>query len=363
MSPVRSGSRLRWPEFLRAFAAQLIVWHHLAYYGPMSDAARPLAPALLDAMAQHGRLAVQVFLVLAGFLAARALAPGGRPSTEPPLALVGRRAWRLLPPYWAALGLAVVAAVLARLGMAHEVIPALPSPADLLAHAALLHSVLGIDSLSAGVWYVAIDLQLFALLAGLGALSARLAPRLGLAPQALLPGAVVLLGAASMLHFNRDAAWDAWAPYFFGAYALGIAAAWLPEAGAARRAAVVLLVLAAAALALDFRVRLALALGTALFVAAAARLPARPWPAALERLVDFLARTSYATFLVHFPVMLLVAALVQQLAPHSPALNAAGMVLAWLASLALAARLHRHVEQPAAAWLTRGRQGASRQTA
>lgn len=354
---------MQWPELLRAFAAQVIVWHHLAYYGPMSDAARPLAPALLDALAEYGRLAVQVFLVLAGFLAARSLAPDGRPSTEPPLALVGRRAWRLLPPYWVALGLAVGAAALARLGMAHDVIPAAPAPAELLAHAALLHSVLGIDSLSAGVWYVAIDLQLFALLAVLCALSARLAPRLGLGPQDLLAGAVLLLGAASMLHFNRDAAWDVWAPYFFGAYALGIAAAWLPEAGAARRAAIVLFVLAAVALAFDFRVRLALALGTALLVAAVVGLPARPWPAALARLVGFLARTSYATFLGHFPVMLLVAALVQQLAPHSPAFNAAGLALAWLGSLALAALLHRHVEQPAAAWLARGKRPASRQPA
>ena len=33
---------------LKAVAAQLIVLHHLAFYGPMADLARPLLPATID---------------------------------------------------------------------------------------------------------------------------------------------------------------------------------------------------------------------------------------------------------------------------------------------------------------------------
>ena len=62
---------------LKAAAAQLIVLHHLAFYGPMADRAWPLAPALWSFLADQGRYAVQVFLVVGGLLTARSLAPEG----------------------------------------------------------------------------------------------------------------------------------------------------------------------------------------------------------------------------------------------------------------------------------------------
>ena len=82
-----------------------------------------------------------------------------------------------------------------------------------------------IDALSAGVWYVAIDFQLFALMTLLLWLGRR--PRW---PQALLLGLML----ASLFFFNRDEDWDNWALYFFGAYGMGAAAFW---AGNARRPA------------------------------------------------------------------------------------------------------------------------------
>jgi hypothetical protein len=53
-------------------------------------------------------------------------------------------------------------------------LPGEPEFTQFLAHALLLHSVMGIDSLSAGVWYVAIDFQLFALMLALLWLGQRL---------------------------------------------------------------------------------------------------------------------------------------------------------------------------------------------
>ena len=64
---------------LKAGAAQLIVLHHLAFYGPMSDHVQPMWPALIDWLGDSARIAVQVFLVIGGFLAAKSLAPGGLP--------------------------------------------------------------------------------------------------------------------------------------------------------------------------------------------------------------------------------------------------------------------------------------------
>ena len=47
-------------DTLKGLACIAIVWHHLAFYGPMSDVALPLAPNLIAWLYDHARLAVQV---------------------------------------------------------------------------------------------------------------------------------------------------------------------------------------------------------------------------------------------------------------------------------------------------------------
>ena len=47
-----------WINGLKAGAAQLIVLHHLAFYGPMSDYVQPLWPELLDWLGGSARIAV-----------------------------------------------------------------------------------------------------------------------------------------------------------------------------------------------------------------------------------------------------------------------------------------------------------------
>jgi peptidoglycan/LPS O-acetylase OafA/YrhL len=317
-------------DWLKAGASQLIVWHHLALYGPMSDVVQPQAPALVGWLVDHARIAVQVFLVVAGFLAAHSLLGRAGP---PPAAvrLVWRRYLRLARPYFVALVLAVAAAALARALVAHPTIPAAPTAAQLAAHALLLHDVAGVDALSAGVWYVAIDVQLYALFVVLFALAqGRAVPALAL---------VAALAVASLFWFNRDASLDAWAPYFWGAYALGIGAWWASRRSRRAAWAVALAAVVLLALALDWRNRIALAGATALLLVVAAdrRL--------LEsRVVAWAARISYPLFLVHYPVALVVGALVWRLWPTSVAANAAGLVAAWLASLLAAALLHRVAE-------------------
>ena len=64
-------------NLMKAGAAQLIVLHHLAFYGPMSDHVRPMWPSLIEWLSDTARIAVQVFLVIGGFLAAKSLWPAG----------------------------------------------------------------------------------------------------------------------------------------------------------------------------------------------------------------------------------------------------------------------------------------------
>jgi len=84
---------------------------------------------------------------------------------------------------------------------------------------------LGLDSLSAGVWYVAIDFQLFALMLVLLWLARRMADRTS-AQRWMTLVLVGGLAAWSLLVFNTDPGWDNWAVYFFAAYALGALAWW-----------------------------------------------------------------------------------------------------------------------------------------
>ena len=136
-------------NLLKAVAAQLIVLHHLAFYGPMADHARVLAPGLFDFLAGDARIAVQVFLVIGGFLAAKSLSPHGLPGIVSPLQTVYRRYVKLAPPFLVAMLLAIGASALASMWMTHPSISAPPSFAQLSAHALLLHDVLGYEALSA----------------------------------------------------------------------------------------------------------------------------------------------------------------------------------------------------------------------
>lgn len=335
--------RLPFVDALKAFGSQLIVLHHLAFYGPMSDWTHQLAPGLVGWFSQHARMAVQIFLVVAGFLAARSLAPDGVLRSDRALTLLWQRFVRVSLPLMVALLLAMVCTEIARYWMAHDSLPAPPTLWQFVAHALLVHSLLGVDSLSAGVWYVAIDVQLFALLLGLLWLGRRLGVHLTpVAP--LLVAAVVL---ASLFHFNRDSGWDNWALYFFGAYGLGALAFWVSRADAGRRAPVWLagmVLLTVLSLALDWRTRIALALGVALTLAWAHRSGwLFTWPR--SRALGYLGRISYGVFLLNFPVALVVNAWFTRYASPDAWTQTLGVLVAWLACNLAGAAFHHGVEQ------------------
>ncbi len=330
--------RLPLIDLLKVLASQLIVLHHLAFYGPMSEIAHSLAPSLLDWLAREGRLAVQVFLVVGGFLAARSLASRNALRIERPLLLIWRRYCRLAIPLVAALALAIACAAAARSILPLDTTPGKPGLAQLFAHLLLLQDLLGYEALSAGVWYVAIDFQLYALMVVLIWLSRRWAMTL-----------VAGLAVASLFHFNRIPAWDDSALYFFGAYALGALACW--AGGQPRRFGMLALMVAAVALALmlDFRSRIAVALASAVLLGLTFR-PMR-LPPAPGLALAFLGDISYSVFLVHYPVCLVVNAAFGRAFPADPAANALGMLLAWGLSLLAGALFHRYVERPGGTWL------------
>lgn len=338
--------RLHGIDALKGIACALIVWHHLAFYGPMSDVVHSVAPALMNWLYNYGRMAVQVFLVVGGFLAAGSLAPQGTATFTQPGRLLLRRYRRLVPPYLVALAVSVLVAALVRPWFAHPSVPAAPSLLQVVAHVLLLQDVLGQEALSAGVWYVAIDFQLFVSSVLVFAFARRLQQRWPQTPAHLGMGLMLLLGAASLFFFNRLAGLDVTALYFLGSYTLGMMAFWASRAASGAKRAQWLLaiaVLGGAALLLEFRGRIALALVVALgLVWLQTSAVARQWREPLWLLK--LGRISYSVFLIHFPVNLLVNAVVGFFWPTQLMANALGLLVAFLLSLLAGAVLYRSVE-------------------
>lgn len=348
-------SRILLVDLLKAVAAQFIVLHHLAWYGPLSDQAVMLAPwvaSIRDWLADFGRYAVAVFFATGGFLAAQTLSPRGLGPGNVPGCLIRDRYFRLILPFAAAMLLAIVAALLARQWMTHESIGNPPGILQILAHLTLLHTLLGVESLSAGVWYVAIDFQLYALLVALLWLGER-GWRRSASPEASAEFShailVLLFALASLFYFNHDARWDATAFFFFGAYALGIGAGWAIRSPHRTRILWVVFIVGGLSLWAHFRPRIALALVTALLLGCT-----RLHMTRLEmRTLHYFGGVSFALFLVHFPVCLVVNAAFQRFAPADPAIAAFGVLIAWLASNFAADLFHRFIELPLARWQKR----------
>ncbi|WP_428002026.1 acyltransferase family protein [Acidovorax sp.] len=337
-------------DMVKGLACAAIVCHHLAFYGPMSDIAAPLAPWLMAWLYDYGRMAVQVFLVLGGYLAAASLAPQGVARFDSAGAVITKRFVRLVVPYAVALLLAVLVSALVRSWMDHHSVPDEPTLAQLLANALLLQDIVREGALSAGVWYVAIDFQLFVLSvlvwAAVRALPggwARLnGPVIG---KSLL----VALTATSLWVFNLDSSLDMWGWYFFGSYGLGMMAYWAVKSPRSIGWLALMVLLGGIALAMEYRGRIALALVVSVLLVVALRSARlRQWQgvAPLVRL----GQMSYSVFLVHFAVCLLVNAVVGHLFPESPVVNALGMVLAFTLSLMAGRELYQRVERHVPTW-------------
>ena len=353
MPAAASAGRMPLLDSVKGIACLFIVGHHLCRYGPMPEASATLAPRLIGWLGHDGRLAVQVFLVIAGFLAAASLAPEGvLRARQGPWQRVWQRYARLAMPYLAALCVSVLVAAAIRPWFDHEAVPAAPMFAQLLAHGLLLQDLLGYDALSTGVWYVAIDFQLFVLALAMVMLAEWLQRRwrLDAARAAWLLAVLVLaMAAASLFAFNLRAELDSTAFYFIGSYGLGMLAFWLGRIERTERWVAALVLLAAlgvVALLWDWRIRIAIALGMALLLAVLQRrgwLSAPPLWLAAEPLL-WLGRISYSLFLIHFPVILLVNAVVVQLGVHAPWIDLLGMVAAVALAIGAAALLYRWVE-------------------
>ena len=361
-------------DAIKAAGCLLIVLHHLAFYGPMSDVVAKAWPGVVNWLYDHGRLAVQFFLVCAGFLTAGSLARYESLALSEALKLAWQRYLRLAIPLLAALSFTVLVSEWVRPGFAHASLSAPPDWGQALAHVALMQHLLDLEALSAGIWYVAIDLQLYAMaLACLVVLKAwplaqtahPIVQSANMAQQGdpRRCGFWLVLVCASLWWWNLDTDLDDLGVYFWGSYGLGLLA-WEARrcatlgSSAARarfwRMGVLLLLVGGVAWWLEPRVRIAVAWGVAALLVAVPEswfgseaLGYSRWRAA----VQWLSGVSYSVFLIHFGVCLAVNAAITAHWPDGLWANALGMLLALLLSLLCGDWLHRLSErQPPTLW-------------
>ena len=202
-------------DALKALASQLIVWHHMAAYGPISDAVQQLSPTLITWLYDYARIAVQIFFVIGGYLLARSIFSVKNNISSITLNILNRYL-RLLVPFFFALILAIVCAAISRDLSHHEFIPDIPKLSQFLSHLLLLQGVLNFDSLMAGSWFIAVDFQLFFVMLCIAWLGGKVTD----SRKAILV-IITIASSLSLFWFNRNPQYDDWAIYFFGAYGLG----------------------------------------------------------------------------------------------------------------------------------------------
>ena len=306
----------------------------------MADTMTLVWPQLMEWLYRYARLAVQVFLVVGGYLAAQSVM--SKPIQQP-LISIAKRYLRLVPFYVFALTLISLAVAVSRNTIHADWLPNEPTLWQFVAHGLLLHDIFGFEALSSGAWYVAIDFQLYALLILLCyALQSPTNKRLSIV--------VALLCAASMWLFNRMDELDIWAIYFLAAYGLGVLAAWAKRSSFEAKVFWLTALLAVAALWVEYRTRLSLALLTAVWLVIKPKGLVHWTP--MKRVVHRLSNSAYVLFLTHFGVIVLFSDMWNKSHFYDPDMAFALTGFAWLCSVGAGLFLHEKVEVPLHHWVS-----------
>ena len=326
-------------DALKVIAAQFIVWHHFSAYGPMADTMTLMWPQLMEWLYRYARLAVQVFLVVGGYLAAQSVM---HQSVQHPLIHIAKRYLRLVPFYVLALALISIAVAVSRDTIHASWLPSEPSVWQFLAHSFLAHDILGFEALSSGAWYVAVDFQLYALLI-------LLCHGLQTPTHRRLSMAIAVLCVASMWQFNRVDELDIWAIYFFAAYGLGVLAAWAKRSAFDTRVFWLTALLAVGALWVEYRTRLSLALVTAVWLVIKPKGMVHWTP--MKRVLHRLSNSAYVLFLTHFGVIVLFSDMWNKSHFYDPDTAFALTGFAWLCCVGVGLFLHEKAEVPIHHWV------------
>jgi peptidoglycan/LPS O-acetylase OafA/YrhL len=307
-----AGARIAGLDGVRGLAALYVVVNHIflrAFPGYPADTAPFWAAWFI-----YGRFAVVVFIVLSGL--SLTLAPARHGWRLDGLSrFARRRAWRILPPYWAALGLSLLVAWL--------IVPppgqAAPDAWSVLVNGLLVQNIVAAPTPNRAFWSIAVEAQLYLLFPLLLLLVRR---RGAIAMLAAVTAAVAVIGIVGPHVAGIDTFVIQSAPDLAALFAVGVLAGGIVVAGERRRSwpwAWIALAAATPVLAtivwhgsvwtLDRLYWVDLALGPAIACLLAALVTGRPAPllrALDSRPIRGLGLSSYSLYLIHGPIVVVL---------------------------------------------------------
>jgi len=305
-------SRVAGLDGIRGLAALFVVLDHIFERAWQGYPAHP-AP-FWAAWLIYGRGAVAIFIALSGFSLGLVPARSGW-RFKSMATYAHRRAWRILPPYWAALAFSLVMTwfVLAQPGWA------VPNGKSVIAYGLLVQDIYSKGSPNRAFWSIAIEAQLYVLLPLLLLLVRRVSAR---AMVGVVAAIVVTIGVLGPHVPLMNTALVKFTPDLAVLFAVGLLAAGIvtadertrsqPWAGYALAAAVPAIALMAVKgstwsnLNL-FWLDLAWAPAVGCFLTAIATSRPRPIVRLLDsRLPRSLGACSYSLYLTHFPIVIAV---------------------------------------------------------
>jgi peptidoglycan/LPS O-acetylase OafA/YrhL len=305
------SKRLAGLDGLRGLAALYVVIYHVflrAFPGSPVDHAPFWAAWFI-----YGRFAVVVFIVLSGFSLALSPARHGW-RLDGVRQFARRRAWRILPAYWAALAFSLAVAWL--------IVPqpgnGVPDAKSAVVNGLLVQNIVGAHSPNSAFWSMAVEAQLYLLLPLLLLTVRRRGAIVMLASVTVIVAAVGIVGP----HVGLDTFVIHSPPELAALFAVGILSAGIVGASPARRSwpwpwlalAAVTPVLVTiwwqgSVWTIDHLFWVDLALGPAIACLLAGLVTGRP--ARLLRLLDArpirsLGLSSYSLYLTHAPILIVV---------------------------------------------------------
>lgn len=307
----------------------------------------------------YGRFAVQIFLVMAGYLATQSLVryANTKFSGQQLLRLLFNRYLRLFSPYLVALTFTICCAWIARFWVNDEFVGETETLGQFVAHLFFLQGILGLDSISAGAWYVAIDWQLYSVLAIL---------LLSFSSYQTMIWLLSIVAVSSLLYFNRSSQYESYFIYFLGSYTLGMLA-YLAKNYSDQKIRVLakfllmaigMVILISSAQEIWPRNILAWIAALFLFIWGNSPYPSgnqggKSPQKTIYQAIAWGSQRSYSAFLIHFAFILLANTIyiAWGLHTHASGLVAIGlMLLVVICSVIAANYLYRWVELPAAKW-------------
>ena len=233
-----TGGRFAFLDALRGLGALGIACYHVHRYRPLEIPADHFLSNTIQFVVRHGWASVQVFWVIAGFVAAYSL----RKTAVGPASFGNftlRRVLRLGIPYWTVILVVVAVDALTKPYLFRPDQPLIDdamSWSRLAANLGFLQDILHAGNISAGTWFVSVDLQfglLFAIMLGIvRLLSSPLPHKAGRAniDALILMLVFVPFGLVSLFWFNINLDdYSAWVIYYFHMPLFGAMAWWALE--------------------------------------------------------------------------------------------------------------------------------------